>query len=69
MHTKFRTTRRVEFSDTDMVGIAHFTNYFRFMEEAEHALLRARGLSVVLKDDRGTLGFPKLTHCPLYVSM
>ncbi|MHC4772214.1 MAG: acyl-CoA thioesterase, partial [Planctomycetota bacterium] len=30
--------RRVEFHDTDMAGIVHFTAYFRFMETAEHEL-------------------------------
>jgi acyl-CoA thioester hydrolase len=29
-----------------MAGIAHFSVYFRFMEEAEHALWRAAGLSI-----------------------
>jgi 4-hydroxybenzoyl-CoA thioesterase/acyl-CoA thioester hydrolase len=36
----------VEFSDTDMAGIMHFSAFFRFMESAEHALLRSLGLSV-----------------------
>lgn len=36
----------VEFSDTDMAGIMHFSAFFRFMEGAEHALLRSLGLSV-----------------------
>jgi 4-hydroxybenzoyl-CoA thioesterase/acyl-CoA thioester hydrolase len=61
METTFSIQRRVEFAETDMAGIAHFTNYFRYMEEAEHAFLRARGLSVVLDDERGKLGFPKLS--------
>ena len=30
------------------------------MEETEYAFLRSRGLCVVLQDDRGTLGFPRL---------
>ena len=58
------TKRRVEFSDTDMAGIAHFTNYFRYLEEAEHEFLRSVGLNVVLHDAKGTIGFPKLeAHC------
>ena len=40
----FRYTRRVQFSETDLAGIAHFSTYFRYMEEAEHALWRAAGL-------------------------
>ena len=42
----FKYTRRLQFSETDMAGIAHFSVYFRFMEEAEHALWRAAGLSI-----------------------
>ncbi len=30
------------------------------MEETEYAFLRSRGLSVVMPDRRGTLGFPRL---------
>jgi len=61
METTFKLQRRVEFVETDMAGIAHFTNYFRYMEEAEHAFLRSRGLSVVLDDPKGKLGFPKMS--------
>ena len=60
METTFQTKRRVEFNETDMAGIAHFTNYFKYMEEAEHEFLRSRGLSVVLDDEKGKLGFPKM---------
>ena len=31
------------------------------MEETEYAFLRSRGLCVVLYDERGTMGFPRLT--------
>jgi len=31
------------------------------MEETEYAFLRSRGLGVVLKDELGTLGFPRLS--------
>ena len=37
----FTTTRRVEFGDTDMAGIMHFANFFRFMESAETEFLRS----------------------------
>ena len=46
MSTPFRTTRRIEFADTEMAGIVHFANFFRFMEAAEVEFLRSRGLSV-----------------------
>ncbi len=32
-----------------MAGLVHFSNYFRYMESAEHAFLRSLGLSVDLK--------------------
>ena len=57
----FRTTRRVEFCDTDMAGIAHFANFFRWMESAEVEFLRARGLSVKLEWEGQTLGFPRVS--------
>ena len=44
----FQTTRRVEFCDTDMAGIMHFSNFFRFMESTETAFLRSLGLSTLL---------------------
>jgi YbgC/YbaW family acyl-CoA thioester hydrolase len=42
----FRYKFRVKFSDTDMAGIAHFANFFRYMEQAEHEFLRSLGTSV-----------------------
>jgi acyl-CoA thioester hydrolase len=42
----FRYRRRVEFAETDPAGIAHFSVFFRYMEEAEHALWRAAGMSI-----------------------
>jgi acyl-CoA thioester hydrolase len=41
-----------------MVGIVHFSMYFRYMEEAEHALWRSVGLQVAPPD--GTVGFPRV---------
>ena len=46
----FRVKRRVEFADTDMAGIVHFSAFFVYMEQAEHELLRSLGLSVVAHD-------------------
>ena len=43
MTEPFRTRRRVEFADTDMAGIAHFANFFRWMEAAEVDYLASRG--------------------------
>ena len=57
----FRTTRRIEFADTDMAGIVHFANFFRFMEAAEVEFLRTRGLSVSQKKDGERVGFPRVS--------
>lgn len=56
----FHTTRRVEFSDTDMAGIVHFARFFSFMESAEHEFLRSLGLSVMMEIDGLKLGFPRV---------
>jgi YbgC/YbaW family acyl-CoA thioester hydrolase len=59
--TPFTITRRVEFGDTDMAGIMHFSNFFRFMEAAESDFLRARGLSVSWFADGVKWGFPRVS--------
>jgi acyl-CoA thioester hydrolase len=61
MAVVFRTTRRVEFADTDMAGIVHFANFFRFMEATEQAFLRSRGLSVAMEWEGEPIGFPRVS--------
>lgn len=51
---RFVTSRRVEFVDTDMAGIVHFTNFFRYMEQAEAEFFRTYGH--VLAERPGTSG-------------
>ena len=46
-----RTSRRIEFADTDLGGLIHFSRYFVFMETAEHEFLNAVGTSVHFKID------------------
>jgi acyl-CoA thioester hydrolase len=36
----------VEFAETDAAGMVHFSVFFRYMEEAEHAMWRAAGLNI-----------------------
>lgn len=38
--------RRVQYKETDASGIVHFSSFFVYAEEAEHAMWRAAGLSV-----------------------
>ena len=56
----FRTHRRVEFADTDAAGMIHFSSYFLYMEQAEHALLRHVGTSVINSDATGTISWPRV---------
>lgn len=60
MPYEFKTTRRVEFNETDMAGIVHFTQFFRYMESAEHAFLRSLGHSVVMPGHTPPIGFPRV---------
>ena len=67
--SEFRYRRRVEFADTDMAGVAHFSWIAKYMEEAEHALWRAAGLSIVRRNS--PLGYPRVAlsiefKAPLY---
>jgi acyl-CoA thioester hydrolase len=60
----FQHTRRVEFHETDIAGIAHFVSFFKYMEEAEHAFLRSLGTSVLTPTDDGKISFPRVsTSC------
>lgn len=52
MPSTFRDRRRIEFYETDMAGIVHFSNFFRFMEATEHAFFRSLGLA--LHEDHAT---------------
>jgi acyl-CoA thioester hydrolase len=48
MPSEFKVVRRVEFSETDMAGIVHYSNFFKYMEVAEHGFFRHLGYSVVM---------------------
>ncbi len=60
MPQSFTYTRRVEFADTDAAGLMHFSNFFRFMESAEHAFLRSLGHSVHTVHEDGVMGFVRV---------
>ena len=44
-----------------MAGIAHFSNYFRWMEEVEHAFFRSLGMSVVMRHGDGDITWPRVS--------
>ncbi len=58
MQSEYRLKRRVQFYETDTAGIVHFSCFYRYMEEAEHALWRAAGLSIA--PPGATIGFPRV---------
>lgn len=60
MSDRFEYQRRVEFRDTDMAGIVHFSVFFTYMEEAEHELLRAIGLGVFADVDGQHVSWPRV---------
>jgi acyl-CoA thioesterase FadM len=51
----------VQWHDTDAARIAHFTAYFRWIEEAEHEFLRHLGLSVLACDGAGEISWPRVS--------
>jgi acyl-CoA thioester hydrolase len=55
---QFKVTRQVEFSETDAAGIMHFSNFFRFMEAAEHAFFRSLGTSI--HREGAKIGWPRV---------
>ncbi len=61
MPYEFKMIRRVEFADTDMAGIVHFSNFFRMMEAAEHAFFRSLGFSIHGHDPVGPTGWPRVS--------
>jgi YbgC/YbaW family acyl-CoA thioester hydrolase len=68
MVSEYRLRRRVLFYEADPAGIVHFSWFFRYMEEAEHALWREAGLSIAPR--RSDVVFPRINaafdyHSPL----
>lgn len=52
-----RQTGEVAFGDTDASGWMHFPNVLKYVEQAEHAFLRSRGIVVF---DRAEGGWPRV---------
>lgn len=62
--SEFVMQRRVEFVDTDMGGIVHFSRYPVFMETAEHHFLESLGWSVNCVVEGRHIGWPRVAiHC------
>lgn len=64
MTAPFTLARRLQFRDTDAAGIAHFTSFYGYMEEAEHEMLRRVDLHIFTEDDDGMISWPRVSsHC------
>ena len=68
MSEPFTIARRVQFAETDMAGVLHFSNYFRYMEEVEHAFWRSLGRSVVTPEGLHTMSWPRVSVSCEYFS-
>jgi acyl-CoA thioester hydrolase len=61
MPAQFTLKRRIRFSETDLAGVVHFSNYFRMMEEVEHEFFRSLGLSIVMTHEALEIGWPRVS--------
>ena len=60
MPSEFSISRTVEFAETDMAGIMHFANFFRWMEACETAFYRALGLPLISFVPGQVVGWPRV---------
>lgn len=68
--SQYSHRRRVEFAETDMAGIVHFSNFFRWMEAAEADFFRALGEPLIGAEGASVFGWPRVRvscayHAPL----
>lgn len=59
---EYKFKKMVEFSHTDMAGIVHFSNFYRFMEAVEHDMFRSFGKSIAGEVDGNGIdvGWPRV---------
>lgn len=63
----FVLRRTVQFAETDLAGVLHFANYYRMMEEVEHAFWRSLGLGVLMERDGVKISWPRVaTNCEYF---
>ncbi len=70
MSKDFKILRTIEFHETDAAGFVHFSRFFNYMEEAEHAFLQSLDIPVYEKEQSGWVGWPRVSascnyHSPL----
>ena len=61
MSRAFTCKKRVEYAHTDMAGIVHFSQFFLYMEEAEHEFFRALGFSINEPTPQGLISWPRVS--------
>lgn len=61
MPSEFRILRTVEFGETDMAGIMHFSNFFRWMEACETAFYRSLDLPLISFVPGNIVGWPRVS--------
>ncbi len=66
MPSEFRLLRTVEFCETDMAGIMHFSNFFRWMEACEAGFYRSLGLPLISFVPGNVVGWPRVTASCTY---
>jgi len=60
MPSQFRLKRTVEFAETDMAGIMHFSNFFRWMEACETGFYRSLKLPQISFVPGQVVGWPRV---------
>ncbi len=53
------STRRIEFSETDMAGLVHFSNFFKYMETAERDFFEAAGVDLIRPEHGAPVRWPR----------
>ncbi|MBZ0256493.1 acyl-CoA thioesterase [bacterium] len=59
MVSEYTHRRSVEFSDTDLAGIVHWSRFFVFMESCEHAFYRSIDYSVHMREGERYIALPR----------
>jgi len=57
---EYKVVRTIEFSETDMGGIVHFSNYCKFVETVERQFFKSIGYSIVTSQTDPPVGWPRV---------
>ena len=68
MPSEFTITRQVEFHETDMAGIMHFSNFFKWMESCEVAFYRTLNLPLISFTPGQVAGWPRVSASCQYLA-